>query len=247
MIEKAVQPESESIVFQPLPKNKRFRDLTGFVSSELTVIGYNGHTDHGYYKIHYWLCRCSCGKVVSIAGSNLIADRCRSCGCKKSEYIGDGHRTHGRSKTSEHNIWCAMRRRCGDKSNARYSRYGGRGITVCERWASSFENFFEDMGPRPSRHHSIDRINNDGNYEPSNCRWATQLVQCHNSSVSTNLTHNGETKCIKDWAAHAGISSKSMYTRLANGWSIEKAISTPIRKSTRDYKTHPCRPKKPSA
>lgn len=247
MIENTVQPEPESIVFQPLPKNKRFRDLTGLVSSELTVIGYDGFTDHGHYKIHYWLCRCSCGKVVSIAGANLLADRCRSCGCKKSAYIGIGHTTHGRSKTPEHNIWCAMRQRCGNPSDNGYEYYGARGITVCERWRDSFENFYEDMGPRPSSGHSIDRINNDGNYEPSNCRWATRLVQAHNSRISTNITHNGETKCIAEWAQQAGISVKSMYTRLASGWSIEKAISTPIRKSTRDYKAHPCRPKKPSA
>jgi len=246
MIENSVQPESESIVFHPLPKNKRFRDLTGFVSSELTVIGYNGHTDHGYYKIHYWLCKCSCGKVVSVAGSNLNANRCRSCGCKKSEYIGDGHRTHGRSRTSEHGTWCAIKQRCGNPNAGCYPRYGGRGIKVCERWLESFDNFFEDMGPRPSRYHSIDRINNDGNYEPGNCRWATQIVQSHNSTASTNLTLNGETKCIAEWAAQAGIGVKSMYTRLANGWSLEKAVTTPILKRNRDYKTSPCRPKKPS-
>lgn len=247
MIEKAVQPESESIVFQPLPKNKRFKNRVGEVRGKLTVIGYGGSDDYSYYKVHYWICKCACGNTSKVAASNFSADRTKSCGCNRVLAASITRTRHGRSRTSEHGTWCAIKQRCGNPNSGCYPRYGGRGIKVCDRWLESFENFFEDMGPKPSRRHSIDRINNDGNYEPGNCRWATQIVQSHNSSASTNLTLNGETKCIKEWADHAGISVKSMYTRLANGWPLEKAISKPILKRNRDYKLSPCRPKKPSA
>ncbi|HEY9737554.1 MAG TPA: hypothetical protein V6D06_14770 [Trichocoleus sp.] len=122
-----------------------------------------------------------------------------------------------------------MKSRCHNPNNAAYDRYGGRGIVVCDRWRESFENFYADMGPRPSEQHSIDRINNDGNYEPGNCRWATDKQQSRNTRRNRLLTYNGETLFLDEWAERLSISKHTLQTRLWRGWSVEEAFETPIR------------------
>jgi hypothetical protein len=135
-------------------------------------------------------------------------------------------RYSGKSDTTEYSTWHGMIQRCTNPNSPRYDRYGGRGISVCSRWRESFQNFLDDMGRKPSQSHSIDRINNDGNYEPSNCRWATQAEQMRNASSANLLTHNGETLCLTDWSIKTGISISGLRHRIALGWTVEEILTT---------------------
>ena len=130
-------------------------------------------------------------------------------------------------KSPEHRAWTAMLGRCQNTLDQRYKNYGGRGITVCERW-ESFRNFLMDMGLRPDPTHSLDRINNDGNYEPGNCRWTDQKTQCRNMRRNIRITFNGITLCATDWAARLGFPSHVIIHRINSGWSEEKSLTTPL-------------------
>ncbi len=121
-----------------------------------------------------------------------------------------------------------MNGRCTNERNKFFHNYGGRGITVCDRWRDSFENFLADMGPRPSEQHSIDRIDNNGNYEPGNCRWATKKQQLHNLRRNHFMTFNGETLVMAEWARRIGATPQGIIARLNNGWSDERALGTPF-------------------
>jgi len=123
-----------------------------------------------------------------------------------------------------------MIQRCYNHQRKNYDRYGGRGITVCKRWREAFAAFLEDMGEPPTQQHSIDRINNDGNYEPGNCRWATALEQSRNSHHNVTLSYNGETMCISEWAEKLNMAYSALYFRIAGGWSVERAFSQPVRR-----------------
>lgn len=135
---------------------------------------------------------------------------------------------HGMTRTTIYRLWNSMRQRCYNPSAFGYSRYGGRGIKVCERW-QSFENFFDDMSPRPSPQHSLDRIDNDGDYCPENCRWATNKQQSRNMKTNVLLTVNDKTLCVTEWAELTGISRKTIYERLNRGWSADRAVSAPVK------------------
>ena len=128
---------------------------------------------------HYWKCICDCGTTKDMRIGHLVSGAVRSCGCLKREVWIKERTSHGLRKTKEYQIWSSMMTRCSNKKTKCYKNYGGRGIKVCKRWLK-FENFYNDMGCRPSNKHSIDRVNNDGNYEPSNCRWATIKQQANN-------------------------------------------------------------------
>lgn len=152
-------------------------DITGQHFGRLIAIK---RVDNDYYGNSQWQCECDCGRLKVIAGGNLIGGRTKSCGCFGVECSIKNNTTHGMRKSSEYSSWWSMIARCRYKSHNRYYRYGGRGIKVCDRWMK-FENFYADMGPKPSQEHSIDRFpNNNGNYEPSNCRWATHIQQANN-------------------------------------------------------------------
>lgn len=160
---------------------KAAADLTGSKFHRLTVIERVAQDGKGPVK---WLCRCNCGKEIVVESYQLTTGGTKSCGCLRVENFVGMSTKHGMRKAPEYNSWDAMIQRCCNPNTKRYHYYGGRGITVCERWRNSFENFYADMGPKPTPKHSIDRINNDGNYEPGNCRWATQSEQNFNTRRS---------------------------------------------------------------
>lgn len=184
-------------------------------------------------------CRCECGVVKEYRLYTLRSGKTKSCGCLAREVVGSGLKTHGLSHTVEYGIWHGMLRRCLNEKEDSYRNYGGRGIAVCDRWRS-FESFYEDMGPRPSSKHSIDRINNDGNYEPGNCRWATQKEQARNTRVNYLVEHNGEVKCVADWAEQYGFKASVLYIRLVKlGWTFEKATTWPVFNKSATRACHP--------
>lgn len=164
--------------------------------------------------------QCECGVEKEVSISNVVLGKSKSCGCLAKEETGDRARTHGMSKTREYATWNRMWSRCTNPIVERYPIYGGRGIRVCNRW-KNFENFFEDMGFIPSKLHSIGRINNDGNYEPSNCRWETPKQQRENKSSNRFITRNGESKTVSQWSDETGIPYSRLYQRFRLGLSID--------------------------
>jgi hypothetical protein len=138
------------------------------------------------------------------------------------------HRTHGCSGTLTWNRWRSMIARCTMPNTKSYPRYGGRGIKVCDKWLHDFTAFLADMGECPGSGWTQDRENNDGNYEPGNCRWATRREQNRNTSRNRLLTHRGTEMCITEWAEETGINFRTIMTRLGKGWSIEKTLDTPV-------------------
>jgi hypothetical protein len=175
----------------------------------------------------------------------LSPRNCVTCGVefqpRKARYLNcsqacgwthaGGKPTHGMSKTPEYKIWCGIKKRCLSPAEPAYARYGARGITICQAWQDSFEAFFADMGPRPSPKHTIDRRDNDGHYEPNNCRWATRSEQARNTSASVFLTIAGERVNITDVAGRYGVDPKMVQQRvrlgLADTWSLERLLTPP--------------------
>lgn len=176
----------------------------------------------------YCRCRCDCGKELTVLRNSLIRNKSRSCGCLKNELTIQRFTTHKHTGTRTFRIWLAMRQRCYCPSQKEYSRYGGRGITVCKRWRTSFQNFLTDMGECPEGY-SIDRINSDGNYEPGNCRWADAKTQGRNTSTNVYIEHNGQLKTIAEVAETIGMNYRTLYYRIfAYKWTPERAINTPV-------------------
>lgn len=175
-----------------------------------------------------WLCLCDCGVEKIVRQEYLKSGNTRSCGCLYRESRHTARLTHGQTKTPLHRVWMTMKERCHNPNNHKYPDYGGRGITVCPAWRESFEAFLADMGERPSTGHSIERINNDGNYEPSNCRWATPDEQSANRRNNIWVEWQGRRMILRDAIATAGLPRKSVERRLKRGWTLERALTTPL-------------------
>ena len=209
----------------------QFIDLTGRRFGMLTVLRRVQDRIRGWPR---WLCLCDCGNEKEVASGALRNGDSVSCGCYGRQQMANRlaagmHKTHGRSKSSVYQTWLNIRLRCHDKKNKAYPAYGGRGIRVCERWLSSFENFLADMGEKPGTDYSIDRRDNDGDYEPLNCRWATRREQCGNRRDNRYFELNGENLIMSEWARRLGTSTDTIDMRLKSGWPLEKALTQKVR------------------
>lgn len=212
---------------------RNFVDLTGRVFGRLVVIGRAVGRDK---RSWWWLCRCSaehhgCGTYCTVRGYVLARGETSSCGCLSLEMLHTKSATHGHArvakKTPAYVSWAAMRQRCYDPARANYKYYGGRGIIVCDRWRNDFSAFLADMGPRPSSKHSIDRIDPNGNYEPGNCRWATQSEQCRNQRTRADVTRVeafGIRLTVAEWSARTGLSSRLIHKRVRSGATAEETL-----------------------
>lgn len=188
-------------------------ELAGLTFGKNIVCAHAGYRKHGHQM---WIIQCVCGYRRDSADNNIISGRTMSCRrCFRFE-CGDRKARHGAlrpnsDKAREYRIWCAMKSRCSNPDKPLYRNYAGRGIKVCQRWMDCFENFYEDMGPCPSSKHSIDRINVHGDYEKSNCRWATKLVQANNTRTNVFLDDEGVKITIADYARKHQISPNKIY------------------------------------
>lgn len=206
-------------------------DLTGKRFGRLVVLQETPVRRNGNVM---WLCQCDCGTIKKVNGDPLRRGAILSCGCLQRETAPTAARNaclkHGMTYSPTWKSWSEMKARCLNPSHKLYYYYGGRGIKVCTRWIESFENFLEDMGEKPSGT-SLDRIDNNGNYEPNNCRWATDIQQARNKRNNIIITFNGETLCLAEWAEKLGIDYKILHHRYQRGWSADRIVSTPATKS----------------
>ena len=173
-----------------------------------------GHKHAGKHR--KWRCLCDCGNQREIFQDRLVKGTTVSCGCWQSEVTKKRQTTHGMSKTPLYKMWAGMIARCSNKNLREWKHYGGRGISVCERW-KSFDLFLEDMGELPFDGAEIDRIDNDSGYSPENCRWATRSDQCNNTRQNVFVTICGETKTVAQWARMSGVADKTIRNRLRAG------------------------------
>lgn len=214
---------------------RKAEDLTARVFGQLTVLFRCGWDKFGNIL---WECRCTCGVDKEISAAVLRRGTTVSCGCHRRAALKAGREalvkratTHGKSRTREYRIWANAIYRCTTPTCPGYADYGERGIKVCERW-QDFENFLADMGPCPPRF-TLDRIDNDGDYTPENCRWATRKQQANNRRTSQWFTYKGEKRTAAEWCKRLKMNKATFWSRVRDGWSIERIVETPIQPQRR--------------
>lgn len=195
-----------------------YRAMVGKKYGRLEVLG----TIPGKYS--RCVCRCECGVVVKEETNLVLTGNTKSCGCLKRETAAIRCRTHGMSKSKEYRCWQSMKERCYSGTGAEYESYKRRGITVCDRWISSFENFYSDMGPMPTKKHTVERVDNDKGYSPENCRWATRQEQAQNTSKSVLLEIDGKRKTLAEWGRIGGVSEEAIKYRMSIGKSVVDSV-----------------------
>ena len=171
-----------------------------------------------------FLCQCDCGKKWSVAMADLRSGDTKSCGCLKIDRSKKRLTKHGLCKNKSYRTWCGIKDRCLNSNTPSFKNYGGRGITVCDRWVNSFENFYEDMG-EPSKELSIERVDNNKGYFKTNCKWATRSEQSRNKRNVRLITYKNKTQTILEWANEMGIKHGTMYVRFKKGWSVDKSLN----------------------
>lgn len=202
----------------------------GTVFARLTVLGVGDpKIKPSGAKCSTSRCLCECGNEVVVRDYQIRSGRTKSCGCLRDEVCGVARITHGRSRSPTYDIWMQMRMRCENENNKKWDSYGGRGISVCNRWTASFENFLKDMGDPPTRRHSLERVDNNGNYEPGNVIWANDTTQARNKRNSIALEINGTVKPLIEWCKTYGADYYVVYSRIKQlGWDLETALTTPV-------------------
>lgn len=197
-------------------------DITGKIYGKLTVICF---IETRKRKAH-WKCNCECGKTIIVKSNSLNNGSTKSCGCKYKEANSKRLTTHGMTNSSIFNLWKGMIQRCSNPNSTHFKNYGGRGITVCNRWLD-FKNFYSDMGEKPTNK-TLDRIDVNGNYCPENCWWATAKQQANNKRNNRIITFNGKSQSLMQWSTEKGINRCTLSDRLNSlNWSIGKALTTP--------------------
>jgi len=216
-------------------------DITGTKFNKLTAISFSHKA--GSQKKAKWLFKCECGGEKIIDKWRVMGNYTKSCGCLMragQERFIKNSTTHGlsggrKNRKPEYGIWRGIKRRCLKSNDAGYKNYGGRGIKICDRWKDSFLNFWMDMGERPSKKYSIDRIDNNGNYEPANCRWATRLEQGRNKRGLRLITIDGKTKCLTEWVEYLGLNqndvNQDLYERKLDVMEVLKPNLKPCKKN----------------
>lgn len=211
---------------------RNYKDISGMRFGRLIALEPIGTAPHG--KPLDWLCKCDCGHITVINGSRLRNGSTKSCGCLQRELSSERMRKrstkHGDCISRLYSIWSCMKNRCLCENNTHFDDYGGRGITVCDKWKDNFEVFKSwaiSHGYMDSL--TLDRIDNDGNYEPKNCRWVTRKEQAQNRRTTHMVEFKGEVKPLSEWEVITGISASTLRQRLYKaGWSVEDAFSKPI-------------------
>lgn len=188
-----------------------------------------------------WECQCDCGAVGTTSGYSLVHGKSLSCGCLRTEQVVARSQTHGQSprigETAEYRCWCGIIKRCENPNEQGFPLYGGRGIRVCQRWRESFAVFFEDMGPKPSTTHQLDRYPDmNGDYEPNNCRWATPIQNARNKRNNRLITAFGQTLTEAEWCEKTGMKAACLCNRFARGMTPEDALTRPLVYVTRKRK-----------
>lgn len=202
----------------------QFIDITGHRFSRLVAIKLLPERSPQGRTL--WECKCDCGKTVAVSSNALRRGNTQSCGCLARSLTASRSTKHGKANSPEYAIWAAMRNRCTNPNDRNYKNYGGRGITLCERW-QAFPSFYADMGSRPSSRHSIERLDNNGHYSPDNCKWATVEEQQLNRRTARLLTFKGETCNLAIWAKRTGLSVTCILHRLNAGWTVARALTEP--------------------
>lgn len=186
------------------------------------------YTRNGHSRSQ-WYCQCACGTEILVLAQSLLCGATVSCGCFHKEQVSQLFTTHGLTHTPEYQSWNHMKGRCLNPQDKAYKNYGGRGISACQRWIDSFESFLEDMGPQPSPQHTLDRYPDmNGNYEPSNTRWASTREQMYNIRTNHMITIDGHTACLGEWLHIKGINRQTFHGRVALGWSEKEALTLPL-------------------
>ena len=203
-----------------------YTDITGKKFGRYTALKYVKRNNR-----NVWMCRCDCGNIRFASGSDLRNGKTKSCGCYIRDWNKKVKKTHGMTNTRIYHTWIGMRRRCYDPTRSGFKLYGGRGITVCDEWNNNFESFYEwAMQNGYTDELTIDRIDVNGNYEPSICRFATNKQQMNNKTDNHFLTYNGETHTIAEWSEITGIKRETIRVRISKlHWSTDDALTKPAR------------------
>lgn len=186
----------------------------------------------------YWICECECGNIKSVMGKYLRNKQSKSCGCLKEEKLKINGLKHNMRHTRFYSIWANMKSRCTNQNSEAYKDYGQRGIKICDRW-NEFNNFYKDMyssyqdALQYNENIMIDRIDNDGDYEPDNCRWASIIEQNNNKRNNRLYSYKGNTLTISEWSNNLNIPYQTLLNRFNSGWSVERALTLPVRRRTK--------------
>lgn len=209
----------------------KFIDLTGQRFGRLTVLYRDDIRKKSGKKETAYVCECDCGAIRKVVAYSLKSGNTQSCGCQSLENRIKAKTTHHKTGSRIYRIWRGMKTRCENSNDYHYKFYGERGITVCPEW-QSFEPFYEwAINNGYTEQLTLDRIDNNGNYEPSNCKWATKKEQANNTRKNRIITHNGVSHTLSEWADISSMRPESLAYRINRGWSMEKALNTPIRRN----------------